>query len=100
MGRILTTKANKRKKLIESSIDFSFPCASVVKTPPGMQETQEMQVWSLDPEDSLKEKMATHSSILTWEVPWTEELGGLESKGLRSQTRLREHTNTKNINNI
>ena len=62
MRRILTTKANKRKKLIESSIDFSFPCASVVQTPPGMQETQEMQVWSLDPEDSLKEKMATHSS--------------------------------------
>ena len=43
-----------------------------------MQETQEMQVWSLVSEDPLEQEMATHSSIL----PWTEEPGGLESKGL------------------
>ena len=45
-----------------------------------MQETQEMQVRSLGQKDPLEE-MATHSSILAWEIPWTEELGGLQSKG-------------------
>ena len=40
---------------------------------------QEMQVRSLGPEDSLEEEMATHSSVLAWEMPWTEEAGGLQS---------------------
>ena len=43
--------------------------------------TQEMQVWFLDQEDPLEEGMATHSSILAWRIPWTEEPGGLESMG-------------------
>ena len=38
-----------------------------------MQEMQETQVWSLGQEGPLEEKMATHSSILTLEIPWTEE---------------------------
>ena len=38
-----------------------------------MQETQEMWVWSLDREDALEEEMAIHSSIPTWEIPWTEK---------------------------
>ena len=38
-------------------------------------------VQSLDPEDSLEKGMATHSSILAWRVPWTEEPGGLQSMG-------------------
>ena len=42
---------------------------------------QEMQVWSLGREDPLEEKMATHSSILAWKIPWTEETGGLQSTG-------------------
>ena len=41
-----------------------------------MQEILEMQVWSLDWEDPLEEEMATHSSILAWKIPWTEENGG------------------------
>ena len=40
---------------------------------------QEMRVWSLGQKDPLKKKMATHSSILTWEIPWTEEPCGLQS---------------------
>ena len=44
-----------------------------------MQETGEMQVQSLSREDSLEEEMATHSSILAWRIPWTEEPGGLQS---------------------
>ena len=47
--------------------------AQWVKNLPIMQETQEMQVQSLGWEDSLKEEMATHSSIFAWRIPWTEE---------------------------
>ena len=42
---------------------------------------QEMWVRSLDWEDPLEESMATHSSILAWKIPWTEEPGGLQSMG-------------------
>ena len=46
-----------------------------------MQETWETCVQSLGWEDTLEKEMATHSSILAWEVPWTEEPGGLQSMG-------------------
>jgi len=46
-----------------------------------MQETLKMEVQSLAQEDPLEEEMATHSSILAWEIPWTEESGGLQSIG-------------------
>ena len=46
-----------------------------------MQETQEMWVQSLGWEDPLEKEMATHSNILAWKIPWTEELGGLQSMG-------------------
>ena len=52
--------------------------AQMVKNPPAMQETQ---VWSLGGEDPLEMEMATHSSILTWRIPWTEEPGWLQSVG-------------------
>ena len=57
--------------------------AQRVKNPPAMQETQEMWVQSLGREDPLEEEMATHSCILAWETPWTEEPGGLQSLGLQ-----------------
>ena len=50
----------------------------VKKNLPAMQETW---VPSLDQEDPLEKGMATHSSILAWEIPWTEEPGGLQSMG-------------------
>ena len=53
---------------------YGFPGGSVLKNPPEMQETQ---VRSLGQEDPLEKEMATHSSILTWDIPWTEESGGL-----------------------
>ena len=49
----------------------------MVKNPPAMQETYETWVQSLVWEDPLEEAMATHSSILAWRIPWTEEPGGL-----------------------
>ena len=60
---------------------MGFPSGSVVKNPPAMQEMQETSVQSLGQEDPLEEGMATHSSILAWEIPWTQEPGGLQSMG-------------------
>ena len=52
--------------------------AQTIKNLPAMQETQ---VRSLDLDDPLEEGMATHSSILAWRIPWTEEPRGLQSMG-------------------
>ena len=49
----------------------------MVKNLSAMQERQETQVQSLGREDPLEEGTATHSSILAWRIPWTEEPGGL-----------------------
>ena len=51
-----------------------FPGGSVLKKPPAMQE---IRIWSSRSEDPLEKEMAVHSSILAWEIPWTEETGGL-----------------------
>ena len=56
---------------------LGFPSGWAVRNPPPMQEPQETQVQSLSWEDALKEGMATHSSILAWRIPWTEEPGEL-----------------------
>ena len=61
---------------------IGFPGGSVVKNPPAMQELQEMWAPSLGWEDPLEKGMATHSRILAWRIPWTEELGGLQPMGL------------------
>ena len=57
--------------------------AQTVKNLPAIQETQETPVQSLVREDPLEKEMATHSSILAWEIPWIEEPGGLQSMGLQ-----------------
>ena len=54
--------------------------AQTVKNLPSMQETQ---VQSLDRGDLLEKEMATHSSILAWRIPWTEEPGRLQPMRLR-----------------
>ena len=65
----------------------SFPVALMVKKPRAVQETW---VPSLGWKDPLEKEMATHFSILAWEIPWTEELGGLPSMGSQSLTRLND----------
>ena len=60
---------------------YGFPGGSVVKNAPAMQETR---VQSLGQEDPLEQEVATHSRILAWEIPWTEEPDGLQTMG--SQT--------------
>ena len=67
-------------------VALSFPGGSVVKNPPAKQQTQ---VGSLGQEDPLEKDMATQSSVLAWEIPWTEEPGGQRSIGVqKSQIQL------------
>ena len=64
-------------------MDFlGFPGGSAVKNLLAMQEPQKTQVLPLGQEDPLAEDRETHSSILAWRIPWTEEPGGLQSIGL------------------
>ena len=82
--------------LYESMLGFLR--GSVVKSPSVMLEQQEMQVQSLGREDPLEKGMATHSSILVWRTPWTEDPGGLQSIGLQRVGRDRSdlaHTHTR-----
>ena len=86
----LNRKQNNSDQRLRNIINFTFEfghmflCASLVaqrlKYLPAMQETW---VWSLIWEDPLEKEMATHSSILAWRIPWTEEPGGLQSTGSR-----------------
>jgi len=57
---------------------LGFPGGSVVNNPPAIQE---IQVQSLGSEDPLEMETVIHSSILAWEIPWTEEPGVLQSIG-------------------
>ena len=60
----------------------------VLKSPPTMQETEETQILPPGQEDPLENEMATHSSILAWRNPRTEDPGGLRATGSQSQTQL------------
>ena len=62
--------------------------AQMVKSLPTMRETW---VQFLDWEDPLEKETAAHSSTLAWEIPWTEEPGGLQSMGSQRRTRLRDY---------
>ena len=75
----------------EGQTGISFPGGSGVKNPPAKQEPQ---VQSLGREDLLEKEMATYSSILACEIPWTEEPGGLQP--LRSQRVGRDWLNNNN----
>ena len=86
-----------RKVFMEYFKHKGFPGGSVEKNRLPMQKTQEMRVWSLGGEDPLEEEMATHSNILAWKIPWTEEPGGLQSQTQLSDwvhTCTRPHTHT------
>ena len=68
--------------------------AQRLKRPPAMQETW---VRSMGQEDPLEKEMATDCSILAWEIPWTEEPGGLQSKGHKESDSLSTHTRDDNF---
>ena len=80
---------------------WDFSCAHSIKNLPAMQETW---VQSLGQEDLLEKEVVTHSSILAWRIPWTEQPGGLQSTGLQRvghdwATSLTSHT-IKGLSNI
>ena len=77
------------KQLYIMQVIFLLLVAQMVKRLPTVWETW---VQSLGWEDLLEKEMATHSSILAWRTPWTEESGGLQSMGSQSWTRLSAHT--------
>ena len=64
-----------------TAIMLSFPGGSVVKNLPANARATGDMGSSLGWEDPLKEEMSTHSSMLAWEIPWTGELGRLQSTG-------------------
>ena len=89
---MLSTWGSNRELLIEYIFKIylfligGFPSGSMVKNPPTVQKIQEMGIRSLGWENTLEKGMATHSSILAWRIPWTEEPGRLQSSGSQSQT--------------
>ena len=67
----------------------------------GLPAMQETRVRSLGQEDLLEKEMETHSNILAWKIPWTEELGGLQSTGLqKSQTQLSNQIRTAKCTSV
>ena len=73
--------------LLTTGLWGGFPGGTVVKPLPA-SAGDEMQVQSLGLQDPLEKEMATHSSILAWDIPWTEEPGGLQSIGPQSRSQL------------
>ena len=65
----------------------------MVKNLPAVQE---MHIQYLGLEDPLEKEMATHSSILAWEIPWTEEPGGLQSMGVGEESDVTQQGNNSN----
>ena len=65
---------------IPSILPMGFTSGTVVKNPPAMRE---MRVRSLGQEGPLEKEMATHSSILAWRIPWTEEPAGYSPRGYK-----------------
>ena len=76
------TEAERLSNFFKHFLFFKL-VAQLVKNPPAKAEDQEMWVCSLGGEDSLEWGMATHTSILVWEIPWTEEPGRLWSMRLQ-----------------
>ena len=71
-----SSKKKKKEKKKKATKDWGFPAGSLVKNQPVVQETW---LQAQGQEDPLEEEMATHPSLLAWEILWTVESGGLQS---------------------
>ena len=93
----ISPKSHCKKKITEQDLDLVYLNTQMVNRLPTMQETR---VLSLGREVPLEKEMATHSSILAWKIPWTEESGRLQSMGRQRvghdwATSLHFNLNTK-----
>ena len=74
-------------KLENREVIFVTKTSLVAQTVKRLPKTQEIQVQSLGQKDPLEKEMATHSSILAWKIPWTEEPGGPQTMGHKESDR-------------
>ena len=81
-------------QLLSCFIFVASPMVQWVKNLLAIQETQETWFWSLGWEDPVEEEMTTHSSILAWKIPWTEEPGRLQSTGPKGLDMIEHLTHT------
>ena len=88
-AELLQITASQRKW---SGLVSVFPGGSVVKNPAAMQKMQEIEVRFLVRKDPLEKGMAAVSSSFAWEIPWTEEPGGLQSTELLQSMQLLSRT--------
>ena len=79
-GTLMSTITIRSPLMHRQVLDWASLLVQLTKNPPAMQE---MQIRSFNQEDTLEKEMAIHSSILAWEIPRTEEPGGLQSTGLQ-----------------
>ena len=89
-------KISWRRDRLPTPVFMGFPGGSgaslVAQTVKHLPTVQETWTQSLCWEDLLEKEMATHSSILAWKIPWTEELGRLQSMGVQELDRLSDFT--------
>ena len=82
--------------MFRSILPLGFPGGSVVKNLPAMQETQ---VQSLGQKDPLEKEIASHTSIFAWEIPWTKEPNGLQSRELQ-ESDITEQLNHHHLDDV
>ena len=78
-SRILFHQKKEESLAICNNMDWLWGHSLVAQTVNNLPSVHKTRVWSLGREDSLEKRMATHSTILAWRIPWTEEPGGLQS---------------------
>ena len=85
---ILAGSIEQKKNNNNNNINILNVSGSMVKNPPAVCEPQETWVQSLGQEDPLEEEMTTHSSTSAWEIPWTEEPGGIQTMGSQKESDM------------
>ena len=85
MGQLINQRQNKKTEHNHRKSKISALLTKSLEPPNTCQylEVQETPVRSVSPGDTLEKEIATHSSVLPWRIPWTEESGGLQSRGLQ-----------------
>ena len=86
--RLVVLAGSIEQKNNNNNINIINISGSMVKNPPAVCEPQETWVQSLGQENPLEEEMTTHSSTSAWEIPWTEEPGGMQTMGSQKESYM------------